>query len=66
VSALELLLRNLAAWSLQAGALALAAAILSRLLPVERPAARLALGQALLALVLGLPLVQPWQLSAPK
>jgi len=64
VSALELVLRNLAAWSLQAGALALAAAILSRLLPVERPAARLGLGQALLALVLGLPLVQPWQLPA--
>ncbi len=57
---LELLLRNLAAWSLQAGLLALAAAALSRLVPVERPAARLALGQGLLLSVLLLPLLQPW------
>jgi bla regulator protein BlaR1 len=63
-SALELALRNLAAWSVQVGVLGLAAAVLSRLLPVERPAARLALGQALLALVLGLPLVQPWHATA--
>jgi len=63
-SALELALRNLAAWSVQVGVLGLAAAALSRLLPVERPAARLALGQALLALVLGLPLVQPWRATA--
>jgi len=63
-SALELALRNLAAWSVQAAVLGLAAAALSRLLPVERPAARLALGQALLALVLGLPLLQPWQATA--
>jgi beta-lactamase regulating signal transducer with metallopeptidase domain len=61
MSALELALRNLAAWSLQVAALAVAAAALSRLLPIERPAARLALGQALLLLVLGLPLVQPWR-----
>jgi BlaR1 peptidase M56/Gram-negative bacterial TonB protein C-terminal len=61
---LGLALRNLAAWSVQVGVLTLAAAVLSRLLPVERPAARLALGQALLALVLGLPLVQPWQAAA--
>jgi hypothetical protein len=62
--ALELALRNLAAWSLQVAVLGLAAAALSRLLPVERPAARLALGQALLALVLGLPLLQTWQATA--
>jgi D-alanyl-D-alanine endopeptidase (penicillin-binding protein 7) len=61
---LGLALRNLAAWSVQVGVLGLAAAVLSRLIPVERPAARLALGQALLALVLGLPLVQPWQAAA--
>jgi hypothetical protein len=61
---LELALRNLAAWSLQVAVLGLAAAALSRLLPVERPAARLALGQALLLLVLGLPLVQPWPAAA--
>jgi len=64
MSALELALRNLAAWSLQVGVLGLAAAALARLLPVERPAIRLALGQALLALVLGLPLVQPWHATA--
>jgi len=64
MSDLELALRNLAAWSLQVGVVGLAAAALSRLLPVERPAARLALGQALLALVLGLPLVQPWHATA--
>ena len=64
MSALELALRNLAAWSLQVGVLGLAAAALARLLPVERPAVRLALGQALLALVLGLPLVQPWHATA--
>jgi beta-lactamase regulating signal transducer with metallopeptidase domain len=63
-SALELALRNLAAWSVQVGVLGLAAAVLSRLLPIERPAARLVFCQALLALVLGLPLVQPWHATA--
>jgi bla regulator protein BlaR1 len=63
-SALPLALRNLAAWSLQVGVLALAAAALSRLLPIDRPAARLALGQALLVAVLGLPLLQPWTPAA--
>jgi bla regulator protein BlaR1 len=61
---LGLALRNLAAWSIQVAVLGVAAAVLSRLLPVERPAARLALGQALLAVVLGLPLVQPWQAAS--
>jgi beta-lactamase regulating signal transducer with metallopeptidase domain len=65
-SALELALRNLAAWSVQVGVLGLAAAVLSRLLPIERPATRLAFCQALLALVLGLPLVQPWHAAAPS
>ena len=51
MSALELALRNLSAWSLQVAVLGLAAAVLSRLLPIERPAARLAFGQALLAVV---------------
>ena len=59
-AALELSLRNLAAWSVQVGVLTLAAAILSRLLPIERPAVRLALGQTLLAVVLALPFLQPW------
>jgi beta-lactamase regulating signal transducer with metallopeptidase domain len=65
MSALELTLRNLAAWSVQVAVLGLAAAALSRLLPIERPAARLAFGQALLAVILGLPLVQPWHATAP-
>jgi beta-lactamase regulating signal transducer with metallopeptidase domain len=60
---LELALRNLAAWSLQVGVVALVAAALSRLVPVERPAARLAFWQALLVAVLALPLVQPWHAS---
>ena len=59
MSALELALRNLAAWSVQVAVLGLAAAALSRLFPIERPVARLAFGQALLAVVLGLPLLQP-------
>jgi beta-lactamase regulating signal transducer with metallopeptidase domain len=64
MSALELALRNLAAWSLQVAVLGLVAAMLSRLFPIERPAARLAFGQALLALALGLPLVQPWHATS--
>jgi TonB family protein len=61
---LEASLRNIAAWSVQVGVLALVAAVLSRLLPVERPHARLAFGQALLALVVGLPVLQPWRSTA--
>ncbi len=57
---LDLALRNLLAWSLQVGVLALAAAAAGRLAPIERPGARLAFGQALLALVLLLPLAEPW------
>ena len=64
MSGLELVLRNLAAWSAQVAVLGLAAAALARLFPVERPAARLALGQVLLLLVLGLPLVQPWRAAS--
>lgn len=60
-AAVELALRNLLAWSLQVGVLALAAAAVGRVMPVERPAVRLAFSQALLALVLLLPLVQPWR-----
>jgi len=66
MSGIELVLRNVGAWSLQVAVLTLAAAALSRLAPIERPAARLALGQALLALALGLPLVQPWHASASR
>jgi beta-lactamase regulating signal transducer with metallopeptidase domain len=61
--ALDLALRNLFAWSVQVGVLALAAAGVGRLAPVVRPEARLAFGQALLALVLLLPLVQPWTVA---
>jgi beta-lactamase regulating signal transducer with metallopeptidase domain len=58
--ALGLALRNLGAWSLQVGVLAVAAAALARLAPIDRPTPRLALYQVLLVVVLGLPLVQPW------
>jgi beta-lactamase regulating signal transducer with metallopeptidase domain len=58
VSGLELALRNLGAWSVQVAVLALAAAALSRLAPVDRARARLALWQALLVVVLVLPLLQ--------
>ena len=61
MSLLELALRNLAAWSLQVAVLGLAAAVLTRLLPIERPRTRLAFTEALLALVLLLPLLQPWR-----
>jgi beta-lactamase regulating signal transducer with metallopeptidase domain len=63
-SALDLVLRNLLAWSVQVAVLALAAAAVGRVAPIERPATRLAFGQALLALVLLLPLVQPWPAAA--
>ena len=43
---LELALANVAAWIVQAGVLALAAAALSRLAPVEQPNLRLAFEQA--------------------
>ncbi len=56
-----LVLRNLGAWSAQVAVLWLAAVALQRLTPLQRPAARLGLGQALLALVVLLPTIQPWQ-----
>lgn len=64
MTSLDLALANLAAWSLQIGVLALAAAALARVAPVERPGARLALGQALLLLMAGLPLVEPWRITS--
>jgi beta-lactamase regulating signal transducer with metallopeptidase domain len=63
VSPLELALANVAAWSVQIGVLALVAAALARFLPIERPGARLVLGETLLALMLALPLVQPWRIT---
>lgn len=64
MSALELAIANLLAWSLQIGVLALGAAALARLVPVERPAIRLALGQSLLVLMAALPLVQPRRVTS--
>ncbi len=58
---ISLVLWNVGAWSAQAAALWLVAAAFARLAPVERPAARLALDETVLALVLLLPLLQPWQ-----
>lgn len=59
MSGLELALLNLAAWSVQVAVLVLAAAVLSRLAPLERASLRLAVWQGLLVLVLLLPLLQP-------
>jgi len=64
VSSLELAIVNLLAWSLQIGVLAAAAAALERLVPVERPGMRLALGQSLLALMAVLPLVEPKRVTS--
>lgn len=60
----ELALANLAAWSLQVGVLAIACAAIGRFFPLERPGARLALGQGLLALAVALPLLQPWRVMS--
>ncbi len=65
MSGLELALVNLASWSLQVAVLALAAAVSERLLPIRRPAARLAFSRGLLVLALALPLIQPWPKLAP-
>jgi beta-lactamase regulating signal transducer with metallopeptidase domain len=51
------------AWTLQVGLVAWAAAVLARLLPLERPTARLRLWQGLLAAALVLPVLQPWRVS---
>lgn len=61
MSSPELALLNLGAWSLQVAVLALAAAVVLRLLPVERPALRLALLQWLLLGMLLRPWLQPWR-----
>ncbi len=62
----SLLAWNLAAWSLQAGVLLLAAAALERLAPVESPRARLAFAQGLLAVLVALPALQPWRAASGR
>lgn len=54
-------LGNLLAFAAQLAVLVAAAGALERVLPVDRPQARLAYWQAVLALGLLLPLVQPWR-----
>jgi TonB family protein len=65
MSGVEVAVLNLAAWSVQVAVLVLAAAAAGRLLPVERPAPRLLLLQAMLVASLLLPLLQPWRTPAP-
>jgi beta-lactamase regulating signal transducer with metallopeptidase domain len=57
----EIALSNLIAWSVQAGLLALVAAIVTRLISIDAPAVRYAWWRAVLLLGLALPIVQPWQ-----
>lgn len=52
---------NLAAWSVQVGLLALVAAVVSRLVPVDAPVVRYAWWRAVLVVCLALPVIQPWQ-----
>jgi TonB family protein len=61
----ERIVLNLGAWSVQAGLLAVAAAILARLVPVDSPSARYAWWRAVLVGCLLLPAVQPWQSPSP-
>lgn len=59
MTALELAVANLGAWSLQVAVIGVVAAAVSRLLPVDRPAVRLAFGQILLLVVVFLPSFNP-------
>ena len=52
---------NFVAWALQAGVLALAAALVSRLLSIDAPAVRYAWWRTVLVVCLVLPILQPWQ-----
>ena len=55
---------NLAAWSLQAGLVAIAAAALARLVKMDAPGARYVWWRAVLIACLALPVIQPWQAPA--
>lgn len=65
-AAVGLGLTNVLSWSSQLALLSLAAALLARLCPIERPAARLALWQVLLLSCLALPGLQPAVPSASE
>lgn len=58
-------LQNLASYSLQIAAIAVAGAVLLRLLRIRLPNVRLICWQALLAACLLLPAIQPWRPLAP-
>ena len=57
----ETALSNLGAWSLQAGVVAVAAALVARVVPVDAPAVRYAWWRGVLLVCLLLPMGQPWQ-----
>jgi len=59
----DLMLNNLAAWSLQFALVVVAATILPSVLRLRNPAAMLAYWRGVLAFCLLLPVIQPWRVS---
>jgi len=57
----ETTLSNLGAWSVQVGILAFAAAVVTRFIHVDAPAARYGWWRTVLVVCLALPVIQPWQ-----
>lgn len=57
----DLTLSNLAAWAVQAGLIAAAATVISRVVPIDAPAVRYAWWRTVLVAAVLLPVVQPWQ-----
>jgi hypothetical protein len=57
---------NLAAYAIQLACVVLAAALLEAALPIDRPRVRLVYWNGILALCIGLPLLQPWAHRAPE
>jgi TonB family protein len=56
----ETVLKNLVAWSVQVGLLAIAAALVARIVQIDVPAARYVWWRAVLVVCLALPVIQPW------
>ena len=56
---------NLLAWIAQVGILALAAAVVTRVIHVDAPVVRYAWWRAVLVVCLALPVIQPWRMPAP-
>ncbi|MBA2303226.1 MAG: hypothetical protein H0W08_11390 [Acidobacteria bacterium] len=57
----ETALSNLVAWAVQVGMLALVAAVVTRLVPIDAPVVRYAWWRTALVICLALPVIQPWQ-----